>query len=309
MAEGLATYSEDRDGLVRSVTVVTMANGRCLAPFPGGAVEAGEHWVVTALREVERAGLELRSLHPFGILPGGRAVAWAEVTPPGGPGVELTPEAAELARLAARAREALSDEDWFRDNRILLERAYLSHDDPYRQSGKRDGAAGWELARRFTAAALHRDGTFLDVGCANGLLMESIVEWARLDRGLTVEPYGLDISAELVELARRRLPRWADRIWLGNGWDWRPPRRFDFVHTLPELVPDHLRGRWLRRLLEEFLAPDGRLLLRWGDPYPENPDRRRLRDVLSDVGVAADGELVQERPGKPAVRVGWLSAR
>jgi hypothetical protein len=31
-----------------------------------------------------------------------------------------------------------------------------------------------------------------------------------------VEPYGVDISPALAELARRRLPRWADRIWTGQ---------------------------------------------------------------------------------------------
>lgn len=308
MAEGLAPYAEDRDADVSSVTVVPLAGGRWLAPFPGGRVEAGEHWVVTALRVAERDGLPLRTLHPLGLLPGGRLVAWGDAAATGGQDGELTPEMAELRRLARAAREAIADEDWFRDNRRLLERAYLSHDDPYAQSGKSGGRASWELARRFTAGALDRDGTFLDLGCANGLLMESIVEWAQLDRGLAIEPYGLDISAELVALARRRLPRWADRIWVGNAWDWRPSRRFDFVHTLPELVPDHLRRAWLGRVLGDFVAPGGRLLLRRGDPYPGDPDRRRLREVLAEAGVEPDGELVQQRPGKPAVRVAWVRA-
>jgi len=36
----------------------------------------------------------------------------------------------------------------------------------------------------------------LDVGCANGLLVESVVAWARAD-GLAVEVFGLDISEKL----------------------------------------------------------------------------------------------------------------
>ena len=43
-------------------------------------------------------------------------------------------------------------------------------------------------------------GTFLDVGCANGLLMESVAAWCA-ERGLAVEPYGVDISPALAELA------------------------------------------------------------------------------------------------------------
>ena len=35
-----------------------------------------------------------------------------------------------------------------------------------------------ERARRPIVSAIDRDGTFLDVGCANGLLMESLATWA-----------------------------------------------------------------------------------------------------------------------------------
>jgi len=329
------------------VVLVRLRSGHLT--FPGGTLEPGEHWVSTALREArEEAGLRLRDLHPFGMflcrqpqryrehLPhpeARRVVAWSEAWVDGEPlslpGAEdvaevllvapdeaaslLTadgrPEQAELGLMAAAERPRLSDEAFFRDNRLLLEHAYLSQSDPYAQSGKSGGAAGWELARRFTAGAIHRDGTFLDLGCANGMLMESMVEWALHDRGRELQPYGLDISEALVRLARRRLPLWSDRIWVGNAWDWTPPRRFDFVHALPELVPDRLRGRWLGRLLSEFLEPGGRLLLRWGDPHPPDPDRRRLRDVLAGAGFEPDGELVQERPAEPAVRVAWLTKK
>lgn len=42
---------------------------------------------------------------------------------------------------------------------------------------------------------------------------------------------GLDFASKLVELARRRLPRWADRIFLDEALTWEPPSRFDFVRT------------------------------------------------------------------------------
>jgi len=41
-----------------------------------------------------------------------------------------------------------------------------------------DEATGWRLQRGHIVRATDREGTFLDVGCANGLLMESVVEWA-----------------------------------------------------------------------------------------------------------------------------------
>jgi ubiquinone/menaquinone biosynthesis C-methylase UbiE len=70
--------------------------------------------------------------------------------------------------------------------------------------------------------AIDRDGTFLDVGCANGYLMESLHRWLQ-GTGLTVEFYGLDISEGLLALAKARLPHWADRFFLGNALYWVPP--------------------------------------------------------------------------------------
>lgn len=100
----------------------------------------------------------------------------------------------------------------------------------------RADATRWERGRRPIAEGINRNGTFLDVGCANGLLMESIVGWAAA-AGHHVEPYGLDYSPNLAALARRRLPHWADRIFVGNGADWTPPQRFDFVRTELVYVP------------------------------------------------------------------------
>ncbi len=114
----------------------------------------------------------------------------------------------------------------------VYEEHYLASADPHAGSGFGGDEARWEAARRPIVEAIDRDGSFLDVGCANGLLLESIVAWSPY----RIEPYGLDFSPRLVELARRRLPQWADRIYRGDALEWRPepPRRFDFART--ELV-------------------------------------------------------------------------
>ena len=68
--------------------------------------------------------------------------------------------------------------------------------------------------------------------------MESVRAWCG-ERGIDVEPYGLDVAPGLVARARERLPQWADRIWLGDASTWVHPdgMRFDFVHTLLDAVP------------------------------------------------------------------------
>jgi hypothetical protein len=136
----------------------------------------------------------------------------------------------------------------------IYELHYLADGDAYRGSGHSGDAASWEVGRRPIAEAIHRPGKLLDVGCANGLLMESLAAWA------AVEPYGLDFAPQLVEEARRRLPQWADRIWLGDALTWAPPRRFDFVRTELVYVPEACRREYVERLLG-WLEPGGRLLV------------------------------------------------
>lgn len=141
-----------------------------------------------------------------------------------------------------------------------LEEAYLAATDPRGGSGFRGDEARWERARRVIVAAVDRDGTFLDIGCANGLLMDSVRTWAA-ERGHALEPYGLDASSALASLARTRLPQWAERIHVGDARAWEPPRRFDFVRTELEYAERHERPDLVAHLLRHVVSPDGRLIV------------------------------------------------
>jgi SAM-dependent methyltransferase len=143
-----------------------------------------------------------------------------------------------------------------------FERHYLASAEPTAQSGCNTGPEGWEIGRRPIATAIHRPGTFLDIGCANGLLMESIVRWA----AHPLEPYGLDFAPGLVELARSRLPESADRIYLGDVREWESPHRFDFIRTELVYVEGDRRRDLVERLLL-WLQPGGRLIVcGYGEP-------------------------------------------
>jgi SAM-dependent methyltransferase len=139
----------------------------------------------------------------------------------------------------------------------LYEAHYLAAGTPFGGSGHSGDSESWEAVRRPIAAAIDRDGFFLDVGCANGLLLESVVAWS----AHRVEPYGLDFAPRLVEEARRRLPRWADRLFVGDARTWKPPRRFDFVRTELVYVEEAERPPYVARLLERFLEPGGTLIV------------------------------------------------
>jgi 2-polyprenyl-3-methyl-5-hydroxy-6-metoxy-1,4-benzoquinol methylase len=63
--------------------------------------------------------------------------------------------------------------------------------------------------------AIHKSGSFIGIGCANGYLMESLSRWLS-GSGLALEFYGLDISMKLLDLAKKRLPGWQNRFYQGN---------------------------------------------------------------------------------------------
>ncbi|MFN2613471.1 MAG: GNAT family N-acetyltransferase [Actinomycetota bacterium] len=201
------------------------------------------------------------------------------------------------------------DETWFRWTKELLETAYLSTDNIYEQSGNTAGTAErWNMTRIVVADCIDREGSFLDVGCANGLMMESVARWCA-DKGLKVEPYGLDISQKLAQRARERLPEWADRIFVGNAWTWEPPQRFDLVATRAgDYTPPKHRRAFIQRLLDEFVAPGGRLILHWGGIGDGRG--KPWAAILRDWGFTISGSAERrDQNGEPVSRALRLDRR
>jgi 2-polyprenyl-3-methyl-5-hydroxy-6-metoxy-1,4-benzoquinol methylase len=167
-----------------------------------------------------------------------------------------------LPAAVGRRSEEAERAAWFERQRAAFRAHYLAEPgNPYRESGRSSGAERWEESRRPIAGAIERDGDFMDVGCANGLLLESLVGWAA-ERGHRIRPHGIDFVPELVELARRRHPGApAEAFEVANAFDWRPRRRYDWVRTELEYVPPADRAALARRLVDEALAPGGRLVL------------------------------------------------
>ncbi len=181
----------------------------------------------------------------------------------------------------------------------ILEQSYLGATDPERQSGFSGGAERWRIERSPLLEALPGSGEILDVGCANGYLLECLMLWGA-SQGLSVTPFGLDCAPALIQLARERLPQYAEHFFVGNAWDWIPPRRFNCVYSLFDCVPREYFGPYVRRLLELFVAPGGRLIVgaygnrSRGEPPP--PIEDWLADLrLQVAGVTSGGSPVMAR--------------
>jgi SAM-dependent methyltransferase len=186
---------------------------------------------------------------------------------------------------------------WFENIRHVLETAYLSHAEPWKQSGMSGPEERWISLRKPVADCVDKPGSFLDIGCANGYLLECCIKWTA-ERGITIDPYGLDISPRLVQLARSRLPQVADHFFVGNAFDWILPIKFDYVRTELVYVPAEHEGSYIERVLKYSLKPEGRLLVaNYTEDHP-NPEKgiapgnhptQRILERLGALGYDALG--------------------
>jgi SAM-dependent methyltransferase len=180
----------------------------------------------------------------------------------------------------------ISESEWFENSNRFFTPIYLAAGDPRGQSGHSGDEARYRYTRMMILEAIHQSGSFLDVGCANGYLMESLHHWLQ-GSGLTLDFFGLDFSEELISLAQRRLPGWKDHFFLGNALEWTPPVLFKFVYLIGlDLVPTQRQESFLKRLLGQFVSEGGRLIL---GPVTEDKNHHELEQKLKSWGFHPDG--------------------
>jgi SAM-dependent methyltransferase len=173
-----------------------------------------------------------------------------------------------------------------------LEASYLESADPIRQSGFGGGPERWRAERKPILDAIESGGDLMDMGCANGYLLECLMDWG-VERGLELVPHGLDIGPRLIDLARSRFPEFAANFHVGNAWDWKPPRQYRYVYSLYDSVPAGYLERYVARVIERIVEPGGRFIL---GAYGSRSQGRPPFDVVSwlesrgyDLAGSAEG--------------------
>jgi SAM-dependent methyltransferase len=193
---------------------------------------------------------------------------------------------------------AITEDQWYAESNAFFTTHYLAADNPRAQSGHSGDESKYRYTRMMVLEAIHHGGTFLDVGCANGYLVESLHKWLT-GSGLAVEFYGLDFSEGMLELARRRLPQWQERFFLGNALYWTPPFRFNFVYIAGlEYVPLGRQQELVKHLFEDFTANEGRLIL---GPVTEGRQSQEMEGSLRGWGFAPSGYCEKSHQTHPGL--------
>ena len=317
-------FVEDRDVEGGASVVLHRQGERWVVPSSARR-EAEDVWDETVLRlPLEAMGFRRQGTHPLALdsrrrhvvfwvdggrytgtrLPSRADAAWWTGT--AGDAVALLEGQgdAALARLVAAAdedRRTMTDERHAADLHRTLVGAYLRADTPQGGSGFGGDDQDWRDSRGQLADALDTargSVDLLDLCCANGHLAVSMVAWGA-ERGVHVEPYGVDVAPELVARARADHPALADRFWVGDAATWRHPegRRFDLVHMLYDVVPPARWGAVTAHLLGTVVAPGGRLLV---SHYGELPDSMSPEAIVTGLGLEVAGRTARpHRDGCP----------
>jgi hypothetical protein len=85
---------------------------------------------------------------------------------------------------------------------------------------------------------------------------------------------------------------------------WSPPRRFTYVTAIEDQVPPDRLGDLVDRLLDMFVAPNGRLIISAYTNPGDNP--RDLFADLASCGHKPDRTIYIERPGRGPLITAWL---
>ena len=188
----------------------------------------------------------------------------------------------------------------------VLESTYLRESDPIKQSGFNGGPERWRAERAPILDALPTGGDLLDIGCANGHLLECLLKWGS-ERAVALTPFGIDCSAGLVALARERLPHFRDHFWVANAWGWTPPRRFQYVYSVFDCVPPTALDAYAEQLIENVVAPGGRLILGAYGSRSRHEPPAPIDVMLTDLSYEVAGST---RAGTPeTARFAWIDKR
>jgi hypothetical protein len=117
----------------------------------------------------------------------------------------------------------------------------------------------------------------------------------------------LDWSGKLIDFARRRFPTLDKNFYVGNAWEWKPNRKFTYVYTLYDCVPEEYLEEYIHRLLRGVVSPKGRLIIGYYGSRSGNITAFDLFAYLTSIGFREIGS--SEGGDPPVAKFAWIDNR
>lgn len=144
--------------------------------------------------------------------------------------------------------------------------------------------SSWVSSRFIFLHCINKSGTFIDVGCANGLLARTIIELS----SLSLIPYGIDVDANAITKAKRILRDYAsnfeciDLINVTNNLPKNFPMTYDYVlwSIWDNFDRNHPYFEDYIKQIRELVSPDGNLL---AISYLDHPERQEKLSAIESI--------------------------
>jgi hypothetical protein len=192
--------------------------------------------------------------------------------------------------IRAFTNNEISKDEFYKARSNYITKCYLTHDNPRGQSGHGGDEYSYMFRHLPIIECLNRSGSFCDVGCANGHLMEMTHKWATVI-GFELQMFGVDISEGLIELAIKRLPEWRENFYVANRYFWKPEIKFDYIHLM-EIggYPEYDARTCFEYYMENYLADGGRMIIGpcWFDRDDEGALYKSNVNLFTS-GITPDG--------------------
>ncbi len=164
----------------------------------------------------------------------------------------------------------------------------------------------WKQTRRFIVQAINKEGSFLDIGCANGFLLKCLQAWQPNPLNI----YGIDNREQAILEARKLHSSIPDHFQIISGSDLfrvyekvyeeKIPNQYDYVYRnywKGEDMEDPERLKLLIETLLKIVKPGGRLILgiyAGVKQIEEHPNMTRWITNMKKAAGKIDGEAVAE---------------
>lgn len=190
---------------------------------------------------------------------------------------------------------SITEDEWYQINKSATAEVYTSRREPHQQCGHTGTEETWVYSRIMPLLEiLYKSGSFIDIGCANGYICESLYKWTK-NSSIDIEYYGMDICEELIAIAKERQPNFTDNYYVGNVLDWVPPIKFDYVRTYTlDALPQYRQKELIDNLYTNYLKSKGRLII---GSYTEAADADTVSELVCSLGFSISGYLKKSYGG------------